>query len=125
MRLEIYGSQLDQDAAVRARVERRLEFALDRLGGRVSRVQVVLADLNGPRGGIDKRCLMVADVLRGGQLIIEQRADSWPGAVDAAAGRLAEAVRRRLAWQRRGRRRRSRPAGTHAEDSPPLFVEEV
>jgi hypothetical protein len=125
MRLEVYGNRLGQDPDIRSRVERRLGFALDRLGGRVTRVQVVLADLNGPRGGIDKRCLLVADLLRGGQLVIEQRADNWIGAVDGAAGRLAEAVRRRLAWQRRGRRRRGMPAEPRFEDSPTLSVEEV
>jgi hypothetical protein len=107
MHLELYGQVFGQDADLRGRVERRLGFALDRLGCRVTRVQGVLADLNGPRGGIDKRCLLVSDLLRAGQLIVEQRADTWAGAVDGAAGRLAEAIRRRLAWQRRWRRRQS------------------
>jgi hypothetical protein len=125
MRLEFYGHHGGQDSDVRARAERRLEFALDRLRARVTRVQILLADLNGPRGGIDKRCLLVADLLRAGQLIIEQRAEDWAGAVDGAAGRLAEAVRRRLDWQRRGRRRRTLPPAPGPEDQPTLPEEEV
>jgi len=35
----------------------RLEFALGRFAGRVRSVSVSLTDLNGPRGGLDKKCL--------------------------------------------------------------------
>lgn len=35
---------------------RRLEFALGRLGARVRSLTVRLADLNAPRGGVDKHC---------------------------------------------------------------------
>ncbi len=37
---------------------RRLEFALARFDARVRSLTVRVADLNGPRGGLDKRCLV-------------------------------------------------------------------
>ena len=36
---------------------RRLEFALGRFSARVRSLTVRLADLNAPRGGVDKHCL--------------------------------------------------------------------
>lgn len=36
---------------------RPLEFALGRFGARVRSLTVRLADLNAPRGGVDKHCL--------------------------------------------------------------------
>jgi hypothetical protein len=104
MRLELYGQNVRLSEAARARVERRLAFALGRLEGRISRVQVTLADLNGPRGGIDKRCLMVADLGRAGPVVVEHRAAEWGGVIAGAAGRLGRAVRCRLASRRRRRR---------------------
>ncbi|MFN7970934.1 MAG: HPF/RaiA family ribosome-associated protein [Acidobacteriota bacterium] len=73
-------------------VERRLAFALSRFGGRVRAVQVRLADLNGPRGGIDKRCSMQASLTPSGDVRVEDTDSQLPAAVDRAATRLARAV---------------------------------
>ena len=43
-------------------IERRLRFALARFGNRVERVIVFLQDRNGPKGGIDKVCRILAKV---------------------------------------------------------------
>jgi Zn-finger nucleic acid-binding protein len=105
MRLETYGKVVALGGALRAHVERRLGFALGRLRARVARVRVFLADLRGPRGGLGKRCRMVAYLARAGQVVVEHRAGAWGAAVDGAAGRLGHTVRRRLALRRRWRRR--------------------
>ncbi len=119
MRLETYGHSLALGDAARAHIASRVEFALGRLGARVSRVRVLLADLNGPRGGIDKRCRMIAELLRAGSVVVEHRAAGWGAAVAGAAGRLGHTVRRRLALRRRGRR-----PGWRSE-SGPFPTEEV
>jgi hypothetical protein len=36
--------------------ERRVRFVLRRLGWLVPRAEVQMSDVNGPRGGVDKRC---------------------------------------------------------------------
>jgi len=96
MRLNIHGQGLAIDAAVRGRVERRLGFALGRFGGRVVRVAVHLADVNGPRGGVDKRCRVVAD-LPGHPAVVVEEADADRNAlIDRAADRVGHALRRRL-----------------------------
>jgi putative sigma-54 modulation protein len=41
--------------SMRAAMQRKLDFALDRFGDRLERVEVTIEDLNGPRGGVDKR----------------------------------------------------------------------
>jgi hypothetical protein len=48
---------------------------------------------------------MVVDLHRAGRVAIEHRAARWGEAVAGAAGRLAAAVRRRLARRHLGRRR--------------------
>lgn len=113
MRLEMYGHQIGLSEAARFHIASRVEFALGRLGARITRVRILLADLNGPRGGIDKRCRMIAELLRVGSVVVEHRAAGWGAAVAGAAGRLGQAVRRRLALRRRGRRLASRPGSGH------------
>jgi ribosome-associated translation inhibitor RaiA len=105
MQLKLYGHNVGLGEAARAYVERRLTFALGRLAGRVRGVRVTLVDVNGPRGGVDKQCRAVVDLSGAGSVVVAHRADRWAGAVDGAAGRLARAVRRRLAARRRSKRR--------------------
>ena len=83
-------------------VQRRLSFALSRFGGRVRAVSVGLADLNGPRGGIDKVCSMQARLSPRGSVRVEDADSDLRAAVDRSATRLARAVARALQRRREG-----------------------
>lgn len=98
MWLDFAGQGLEVGGAVRERVERRLGFALARFGDRVGRVAVHLADVNGPRGGVDRRCRIVADVPGPGAapVVVEEAGDDLNAVIDRAAERVGRAVRRRL-----------------------------
>lgn len=96
MRLNIHGRGLAIDEAVRERVERRLGFALGRFGDRVGRVDVHLSDVNGPRGGEDKRCRVVAEVPGHGPVVVTDDGSDLDALIDRATDRIGRAVRRRL-----------------------------
>ncbi len=72
----------------------RLEFALGRFGTHVRSVTVRLADLNGPRGGVDKHCLVEIRLNSPRRAIVIEDTD-----VDAevAIGRVAERAARVVA----------------------------
>lgn len=74
---------------------RRFEFALGRFGARVESLTIRLLDLNGPKGGIDKQCLVAVRLNRPRCLIVieDTNADAAT-AIDRAAGRAARAVAR-------------------------------
>ena len=92
MKIVIRIHQVDLTFELRDHVRRRLEFALGRLGPAVRAVRVTLADVNGPRGGVDKRCRIV---LSGSHRTIAEAVDADPyAAVDRACERLAHALRR-------------------------------
>jgi putative sigma-54 modulation protein len=91
-------------AALVHHVERRLCFALSRFSGRIRRVDVFLADENGPRGGIDKTCRIVVRLRDGGDVIAEVSDVDWEIAVDRATTRIGHTTGRELARQRAGRR---------------------
>lgn len=96
MRTEVIGRGVEVDGATRERIDRRLGFALGRFGDRVGRVAVYLVDLNGPRGGVDKQCRVVAEVLGHGLVVVEDTNASLTAAIDRAADRVGQGVRRRL-----------------------------
>lgn len=88
-------------------VTRKVHQHLSRFGNRLTAVEARLSDVNGPRGGRDKRCLLSAQVERSGTVHIEELNQDFYTAVDLALGRLAQAVGRSIARSR----------GQHAEAS--------
>jgi hypothetical protein len=93
-----------------AHVERRLLYTLGRFGNRVRRVMLRLEDLNGPRGGLDKRCHIEARLAGRGVLVVDVRDVELEPAVSRAAERMARRVREELAARRDVRRRRRVPS---------------
>ncbi len=88
--------------ALRDYAERRLQFALARVADRVRRVTVRLSDVNGPRGGIDKRCRIQVTLNGLADVVIEDTEADLYVAIDRAADRIGRTVVRRLARQRAG-----------------------
>jgi putative sigma-54 modulation protein len=101
------GSALDADHEEYLR--RKLARMLAKFGPAVERTSVRLQDVNGPRGGIDKRCQV--KVVLGGlpSVYVDERHRSVRAAMDRALARAEHAVRQALQRQRtRPRKRRSR-----------------
>jgi putative sigma-54 modulation protein len=73
----------------------RLSFALRRFEGRIRRMTVRIADVNGPRRGVDSQCSMSVDLIGGGRIVVKA-ISAWPfAAVSQAAGRLSTVLRRK------------------------------
>lgn len=99
----------DLTDALREHVERRLRFAFDHSGQRIRRVLVRLSDVNGPRGGRDKRCQLQLSLEQSPAVIIEETQSDLYAAVDRAVGRAAVSVARRFSRKRAHRRDGSAP----------------
>ena len=104
MLIEIQCRDFVLTDALEGHVHKRLCFTLSRGSSHIRRVDVTLSDLNGPRGGIDKRCL-VQIRLDGLQPVVVQDVQSdLYSAIDRAAGRAGRTVMRRLALNSNRRR---------------------
>jgi ribosome-associated translation inhibitor RaiA len=108
MRIEIRSPNVDLSMHERTWVARRMGFALGRLAGRIRRIDVVLTDLNGPRGGIDHRCRISATLAPRGRIQVEATDLDARTAIDVAARRIERKVKREIE-RRRDLRRSSRP----------------
>jgi len=95
--------------AIQEHVQKRLGFALSRGADRVRRAEVRLSDLNGPRGGIDKRCLIEVQLHGLPVVVVEDIQSDLYTAIDRAAGRAGRTVMRRLALDGGRRRPHSGP----------------
>ena len=94
MDIKVRTHAMTVNDALRFHVEHRLAFALGRFERFVARVEVLLQDVNGPRGGRDKVCRIEVLSPRG-DTVAAQAADSDPKrAVDHASARISRAMAR-------------------------------
>ena len=100
MRMHVRSRGFELTDALRAHAERRLLFALSRFGRRLQSVLLRIDDVNGPRGGADKRCQIVARLAPWGDVRVEELDGDLYAAIDRAADRLARAVARETARRR-------------------------
>ena len=98
MQIAIHSSGLVLTESLRAYVYRRLQTSL---GWALSRrLAVWLSDINGPRGGRDKRCKIQVSLDNGKTVVIEDTEDDLYAAIDRAADRADRAVARQIARRR-------------------------
>jgi len=98
---------------IREYAERRICIALDRFRN-ARRVVVSLDDLNGPKGGMDKFCRIVAE-FGFASVVVEEVQMDWHAAIANATHRLSRKVAREL--KRANRRPTARAMGHTREDT--------
>jgi ribosome-associated translation inhibitor RaiA len=82
--------------SLREYVEYRLAFALSPFQDRIRGVVVILSDINGPKGGIDKRCQLQVRLRGLSDLVIDETEADFQVAVHRAADRAKRTLGRRL-----------------------------
>jgi len=100
MKVEIRTQGLELTDDLRAHAERRLSFALDWARHEIRHVILSISDINGPRGGNDKRCQLRIPLPRIREVIIEDTAPDLHQALDRTIDRAARTLERRLSRQR-------------------------
>jgi hypothetical protein len=95
-----------QAIELRELTERRVRFVLRRLTWMVPHAEVQFSDVNGPRGGVDKRCRVALRTDGTGSVVVASVANDWRTALDNALARAARFLMR--LWRRGGDSRRLR-----------------
>jgi len=72
----------------------KLTARLARFGRRIERASVRVEDVNGPRGGVDKRCRIKVVLSGMPSVTVEDQQRALRAALDGALGRITAAVRR-------------------------------
>jgi ribosome-associated translation inhibitor RaiA len=110
MQVRVRGRHVDMSEPFRGYAERRVQFAIGAFERRLDHIDVCVDDINGPRGGVDKSCVLKVSLKSGGTVLVRGADADVYSAVDRAAARIKSALGRRLGaradW-RRGQRRAS------------------
>lgn len=103
MVVSVRGHDLSLSDALETHTRRRLDLALGGIARYLNEVEVRIADVNGPRGGVDKRCTIKVALRRVGVVVARATGTDAYLTVDRAAERIRTVVTRRLTRRRDGR----------------------
>lgn len=93
------------DKELRVQIREAMEATFLPVLPQLQWVDVYVTDVNGPRGGVDKRCRVVAH-LKSGMVVVSRMGTDLMSAVTASAIRCRRMIRTRVK-RRRDRRRRA------------------
>jgi putative sigma-54 modulation protein len=96
MQTHIQSRGFNLTEALREYTLRRLRYAVSFASDRIRKVTVHLSDINGPRGGADKRCQLVVTMEKLPSVIIEDTRNDLYAAIDHATERAGRSVARHL-----------------------------
>lgn len=100
MQMDIQSQGFTLTDGLRDYLMKRLAYGLNHGGDFITRVTVRLSDINGPRGGADKRCFIEVRLKQLPAVVIEDTEADLYVAIDRAAERAGRTLARRLARQR-------------------------
>ena len=104
MQIQIRARDFSLTEALQSHAERRLHFALSSFDEHVQRVVMRLSDINGPRGGADKRCQLQVILNGMPDIIIEDTEADLYVAIRRATDRARRTLARRIDRQQRSLR---------------------
>lgn len=96
MKIEVRFRGLESSDALREHAARRIHFHLSRFGNDVTALLVRIADVNGPKGGVDKRCQISVYGSRFGSATLDEMSGDVYSAVDMAVQRIGRSIGREL-----------------------------
>ena len=97
MQLNIQTNGFSLTEALKNYTTTRMQFALNRNDNCIMRARIWLADINGPRGGVDKRCQIELKLAGQNNIVIEDIEADLYFAIDRASDRCMRTLSRRLA----------------------------
>lgn len=97
MQVDIQAQGFALTEGLREYVAKRLAYMLSHADEQIMRVIVRLSDINGPRGGPDKRCLVEVRAKQIPSVVIEDTESDLYVAIDRATERTGRTLARRLA----------------------------
>ncbi|MDF1763033.1 MAG: HPF/RaiA family ribosome-associated protein [Oleibacter sp.] len=96
MKIKVQARHIALPSELKAYVKRRLQFALGSRADSIKQVKVTLSDINGPKGGEDKRCQMLIKIDGKKDIVIDDKQEHIHSAIDIASDRASRAITRRI-----------------------------
>ncbi len=127
MKIDIRSQHFELNGDMTDRVINQVRFALSRFGGEISHVQVRFVDVNGPKGGQDKHCLLSVKLASSGKIVANGAGVDLLSALHYCVERAERAIVRELERRRdtpiRMNRRKQKQKNEQIEENPEYTVD--
>ncbi len=101
MKLKINCQNIDGSNDVIAYVDHRLSFSFSNWREMIDALSISIADINGPRSGIDKQCRVVAIASGLEPVVVTERRQNVRHAIDRALARASRTLNSRVKRRQR------------------------
>ena len=96
MKLDINFRNLRGSGEIINQIDHRLSFAFARTRDEIESTKVIVTDINGPKGGIDKQCKVVVKPVGLKQIVVAERRANIRQAIDRCISRASHCLNRKL-----------------------------
>ena len=100
MSIDVNWSALEFNGKSKRIISRQLQIFMWRFRSFIMRVQVRLSDVNGPKGGVETRCIFSAELRSPGEVSITSEGMEYLEAFQSGLARLVRSIQREIAKQR-------------------------
>lgn len=96
MHLDIQARSFNLTLSLNNYLHKRIRTSISPRAEYIRRINVRLSDINGPHGGVDKRCQLHLIMPHLADIVIEETQDNLYSAIDTAVARTREVLDRKL-----------------------------
>ena len=108
MKINVQSRGFKLSKSLYRRVNAKLRRILHRYGDQITHADVMLQDVNGPKGGEDMKCLINIRVSKSKSIVVQETAADLYDAVNTCAQRVTRTIERHFDRSRRQSRRREK-----------------
>ena len=105
MLILVHGNGFELDPSLRDQVQTKIASSLSRFHDRIGSINAYLADLNGPKNGIDKSIRLVIDLQKKPVVVLDEKGGQWQALLESVADRASYTISKVISRSRKHRRR--------------------
>lgn len=88
------------DNKISSQIDRRVRLALSRFRAAIQNVTIRITDINGPKGGVDMRCVVVVKLTPAGEIVVQGQGKDVFSAFNYCLPRVSRTITRSIARRR-------------------------
>jgi putative sigma-54 modulation protein len=96
MNIQVNFRNIKNNSAAIRQINHRLSFAFSRVQDAIQSISVIVSDVNGPKGGIDKLCRILIKSPHLTDIVISENQSNMTVAIDRCIARARQSLSRKL-----------------------------
>ena len=96
MRFDITFRNLESSRKIINYIEHKISLTFSRSKHKIEEAKIILSDINGPKGGIDKQCQIILTLARSKPIVVSETQENFHQAIGRCFYRASQCLNRKL-----------------------------